>query len=158
MKNIKQKVVLSALVATIAGAAVFGTQTALAQDSENPHAMLVQKIAQKFGLQESEVQAVFDEEHAAMKVRMHARYEERLNQLVSEGKITEAQKQLIMQKHEELKANHETEFEALKDKTPEERRAFMEQKKQELDTWAQENGIDPEYLMFHIKIKGPRPI
>lgn len=53
---------------------------------------------------------------------MQVRFEERLNQAVSEGKIPQEQKEAIMAKKGEMKANR-GEF---KDLTPEERRKKME--------------------------------
>ena len=73
--------------------------------------------------------------------------QERLTQLVSEGKITEAQKQLIVTKMSELVAARAQEMDALKDKTMAERKALMDQKRTELEAWAKANGIDTQYLM-----------
>jgi hypothetical protein len=59
---------------------------------------IVQRLAQKFGLQETEVQAVFDEVHQERHQKMKQDMENRLNQAVQEGKITESQKQAILDK------------------------------------------------------------
>lgn len=157
--NIKNKVVLSALVLTLVAISLWGTGTAFAQNTVAPHSSLIQKIAQKFGLQEREVQAVFEEEHAVREAEMQTKLAERLSELVTEGKITEAQKQLLLTKHQELQAVRQSEFESMKDATLEERKAMMDQKRQELDAWAQENGIDPQYLHLQMGrvMKGRMP-
>lgn len=147
-----KKIVSSALVTTFGVLTLLGATSAFAQStpSENPTSTIVQKIADKFGLNKNEVQAVFDEERKAHQATMKLRMEERLNTLVTEGKITEAQKKLIVDKQEELKKNKER----FKDLTPEERKSQMEAKKAELDAWATENGIDSTYLLGGFMGKG----
>jgi hypothetical protein len=113
---------------------------------------LVQRIADKFGLDKDEVQAVFDEEQKVVVSQMEATYEERLSQLVKDGKITEEQKALIREKQAELRNGMEEEWEEMKDLSPEERRAQMQAKHDELKAWADENDIDPQYLMFGMKM------
>jgi hypothetical protein len=53
---------------------------------------------------------------------------------VSAGDLTEEQKQLILQKHEELQAQHEARIQA------------RQQERAELEQWAADNGIDAQYL------------
>src|SRR3989344_1310095 len=72
-----------------------------AQETGN-YPPIVQKIAEKFGLNESDVQAVFDEERDERHAEMQARWKERLDDLVNEGKITSKQKQALIDKHEEM--------------------------------------------------------
>lgn len=67
---------------------------------------LIQMLSSKFGLQESEVQSVFNQHRDEMQKNMQAKVEARLTQLVTDGKITEAQKQLILTKHVELQKRH----------------------------------------------------
>lgn len=143
---------------TIIGAGTLFTTFASAETSntQNPMTSLVQKISDKFGLNKDEVQAVFDEHHDEMRAEMETRHEEHLNQLVKEGKITEEQKILIQNKMKEIQAQRESEMKSFKDLTPEEMKAKFEQHRSEMESWAKENGINPEYLMgdFAIKIKG----
>ena len=63
-------------------------------------------------------------------------------------KITEEQKQLILQKREEMHDAREAKRESNASLTPEERKSQMEAKKTELEKWAKENGIDMQYLML----------
>ena len=128
----------------------FGTLTmhsfASAQEITDPQSALVEKIATKFGLNKDEVQKVFDEERTEMHAQMQLKQEERLSQLVKDGKITEAQKTLIINKQKEMQTQRKANKDSFKDLTPEERKTQMESKKAELDAWAKENGIDPTYL------------
>lgn len=146
MITIKKLLFLSAIVATVVGAYVVTTNGVMAQDSTSSHDTLIQKIATKFGLNADDVQEVFDEHRKDMQSQMIVKNEERLTKLVSDGKITEAQKQIILKKQTELQSQRGSNKNSLKDKTPEERKTLMEQHKTEMNAWAKENGIDPQYL------------
>lgn len=146
------KILLGATVcAVVIGGVLLGSTRAFAQEStsvSNPMASLVQKIADKFGLNKDDVQAVFDQSREEMQAARQAEYESKLSQLVSDGKLTEAQKQLILSKHAQMQANRETDRTTMKEMTATERKAAMEAKRTELETWASQNGIDLQYLMF----------
>lgn len=144
MINIKSKITLSLLVLILTGLGVFGITRVSAQDSSN-YPSIIQKLAQKFGLKEEDVQAVFNQDKEERHTQMQARFEEQLAQAVTDGKITETQKQLILEKHKELEANRQP-WIGMKDKTHEERRAARDAERQELESWAKQNGIDLDYL------------
>lgn len=87
-----------------------------------------------------------------------AQAEFRLEQLVTEGKITSAQKQLIQDRRAEMeleRQEHRAQMSELsfdeREELREERRAQMEEHRAEMKAWAEENGIDSELLMA-----GPR--
>ncbi len=144
-ERMNKKLLLPAVTLLVVGASIFGVHGVLAADTDNPESTLVQKIATKFNLNQDEVQKVFDEEHAVREAEMQTKNEDRLSQLVTDGKITEAQKTLILNKQKELKANR-PDKDSFKNLTPEERKSQMEAKKTELENWAKENGIDIKYL------------
>jgi hypothetical protein len=77
---------------------------------------------------------------------MLTNFEERLTQAVADGKITEEQKEKILDKHEEMQAK----MESLKDLEPEERKAQMQTLHEELKKWAEENNID--FPFFGMKL------
>lgn len=133
-------------VALLAGGGVYSVSAANTPGAQM--SSIVQKIAQKFGVPQAEVQAVFDAERQEHMQHMQAQAEQRLSDLVTAGKITQAQKELVLSKQKELEANRQASFEALKDKTQAERRAAMEAQRTELEAWAKANGIDAQYLMF----------
>lgn len=112
-----------------------------AQDSGN-YASIVQKIAEKFNLNEADVQAVFDEEREEHRADMQARWAERLDDLVNDGRITTQQKQAILDKHEEMH-NKMLEW---KDLSHEERRKNMQKLHEDFKTWAEGEGIDLPFL------------
>ncbi len=129
------------------GSGLFAT-TQVQAETTSGGSTIVQKIAEKFGLNQSDVQAVFDQDRAEHKAQIEQKFNAKLDQDVKDGKITEAQKQLIIAKRAELEANMKANFESMKDKTPEERKALMESEHQALKDWASQNNIDLKYMGF----------
>lgn len=158
-----KKTIATMAVVAVLGMGVLGSSSAFAQTTNDQNHMtsLVQSIATKFGLKEADVQAVFDAEKEKHHAQMLANVEKKLAQLVTDGKITEAQKQLILQKREEMQKAREAKKETKSSLTPEERKSQMEAKKTELEAWAKENGIAMQYLMLggrgHGGFKGMGP-
>lgn len=144
-----KKSLLTITAVTILGAGVLGSSSVFAQtttNTQNPMSSLVQKIATKFNLNQSDVQAVFDEVHAKRDAQRKAQVESQLTQWVTEGKITEAQKQLILQKRQELQAEREANRTTMQNLTTEQRQAQKEAQRAELEAWAEQNGIDMQYV------------
>jgi hypothetical protein len=115
---------------------------AYADDPQGRHATIIGKLVERFGLNQEEVEQVFDEVEEEHHAEMQAQHEERLNTLVEEGKITEEQKAAIIAKQEEMRQEREANMGSRKDLTPEERKAEMEEHRNEMQAWADENGID----------------
>ncbi len=111
------------------------------------HDTVVQRIAQKFGLQKSSVQSVFDDIRKERQAEMQKQLEERLTQAVKDGKLTDAQKNLILAKHKDMQANREKNREAWMKMTPEERRNERQKTRAEFEAWAKTNNIPPEWVM-----------
>lgn len=100
-----------------------------------------QRIAERFGLNQDEVQTVFDEERGQRREQMQGNREEKLSQAVSEGVISDDQKQALETKHEEMR---------------QEREANREAHRAEMDQWFQDNGIDHQAMMEYMGGPGPR--
>jgi hypothetical protein len=147
----KKTLFVATTALVLVGAAVATTGRVFAQSPGDNQSSIVQKLVQKFGLNESEVRAVFEEEHKERETRMAARMEERLSQLVTDGKITETQKQAIIAKTAEMKTQHEAKMEKFALMSDEERKAAMEAERTSLEAWAKENGIDLKNVPFHFK-------
>lgn len=124
----KSKLLLPALVITTAGLVTFGVVTAHARWFDSDPTSLAQSLAQKLGIGEDKVTTALDSIDSDRQAQWQTQWEQELSQLVSDGKITEAQKQAIIQKKKELLDAQ------LKART-------------ELAAWARENGIDLRYLM-----------
>lgn len=118
-----------------------------AADSD-PFAPLIQKIAETFKLDKAKVQSTFDQwhqqRHSQREAEMKQHRDTYLSGLVAQGKITEAQKQAIIAKQDELRKNFNPA--SMRGKTPDERRAAMQATQAELEAWARTQGIDPSYI------------
>ena len=80
-----------------------GVNQVLAQSTTSgPFSNLVQMIADKFNMNKNDVQQVFDQYRLGRRDTMEKNYEAYLDQLVKDGKITQAQKDLILAKHKEI--------------------------------------------------------
>lgn len=135
----------------------YGSTQALADDSGEGFPPLIQRLIERFNLDEEEVGEVlsdFREEHHVM---MQTRMDERLSQLVSEGTITTDQKQALLDKHVEMRAEHEELMANWDSLTEEERLATHDAHRDELQAWAEENGLDLSEVLgigkFHGGIK-----
>jgi len=152
----KKKFVLPAVMVMALGLALMGGVYVNAQSatSDSTHKTIVQRLVERFGLKESDVQSVFDQAQTDRQAEMQAKAEEQLTKLVTDGKITEAQKQLIVAKRAEMKAAQPTRPTQDSTLTPDQRKAEMETNNTELETWAKANGIDVKYLMMGGFVRG----
>lgn len=146
MIHIKRKIILVSIILTLAGIGAFGVASVYAQSPQGKYPSIVQKLVEKFGLKESDVQSVFDEAQQERQSQMQAKFEESLSQAVKDRKITEAQKQLILTKRQELKANSQANFTNMQNMTPDQRKGDMQAQNQALTDWAKQNSIDIKYL------------
>lgn len=144
-----KKTILLPVAALALMTLVYYGATQIKADEVKGQHPLVSFIAQRFGLNESDVLQAVEEFHDQEREDMEVRFEEKLDQAVAEGKITEEQKEKILLKHEEMRAEMENDFANLKEMTPEERKEEIMNRHEELKTWAEENDIDLSY--FHFK-------
>lgn len=124
-------------VAGLAGLA--GISIVSAQDNLDSYPTIIQNLAEKFGLNPSDVEQVFED----------TRIEQRnahLDQLVEDGKITEDQKNLIIEKMDEMHEKMEEIRNA--SMTSQERREAIKELRDEMEQWADDNGIDVPIMGF----------
>lgn len=143
--NKKNKLILTGVVTAAVMGVIPFSKTAFAQGGVQniKDSDLVSKIASKFNLNQSDVQAVFDEERTAMQAERQKTFEENLSADVTAGKITEAQKQLII----EHQAANQTKMEEIRQMTDDTaRKAAMDALREEDQKWASDNSIDMHYL------------
>ncbi len=138
----KNKLILGLAGLGILGATTFGAVSTFAQTNEGFQSSLIQKIAQRFNLNQADVQQVFDQNKTHRRNQRQQNLTDKLTQAVKEGKITEAQKQAIIAKFADLK-NNRADFKNL---TPDQRKQAMDQKKTDMHSWATQNGIDLDTL------------
>ncbi len=144
MQSLSKKVIIPMAAIAVIGAGAFGVaQVSAATDTANPQASLIQKLADTFHVDKSKVQAVFDENKTERQAAHQATYEAKLAQAVTDGKLTAAQKDLVLAEHNKLAA----EMKAAATDTNADRRAAMEKIRQESTDWAKANNVDAKWLM-----------
>ena len=129
-----------ATTAFVLGIVVIGgatyTNTTLAAEEGSRMSSLVSAIAEKFNLNASEVEivvnSVLESERSLRGEQGKIHQEERLNQVVEDGKITQAQVDLVTTKLSEMKD----------DLTEEEKK----EKQENFKTWLEENNISMEFF------------
>lgn len=146
----RKNIVIAGIATAVGVTGLTGFTVANAATERNGSAdhrtSLIQAVATKFNLKEADVQSVFNAQHEKMEAEREAEVKAKIAQLVSDGKITQAQADKIIAKRAELKAEHEAERAANPDMTREEMRAERSAHRTELEAWAKENGIDSDYL------------
>jgi hypothetical protein len=138
----------AAAVIGVTGLTSLGVASAATSSSTDGTSSLVDKIAKKFNLNASEVEAVFTQDRAEHQEARKQQVTDKLTQAVKDGKITEDQKQKILAKITEMQTARDANRAAMKDKTEAERKAAMDAKKTELESWAKENNIPTDYLRY----------
>lgn len=154
MRKSKQLLATAVILVTL-GTGVARVSTTFAADEVDGHfdgmSNLVTAIAERFNLNQDEVQAVFDEQRDQMEADRQAAREasqaERLAAAVTSGKLTQSQSDAILAKQNEMK-----DFMAsLEGKTQDEKREAMKTQMDALKTWADENDIPEQF----IRLGGP---
>jgi hypothetical protein len=126
-------------LAALIGLGVLGISSVKADD-ETTSSPIVEKLVSKFNLNEDEVVGVFNELRDEKRAEMQAAREERLSEAVSDGVITEEQKQALISKWQEMETKRE-------------------QERQEMQAWFEEQGIDMEALRQYEGFgRGPGPM
>ena len=148
--NIKRSLLAGAVVATMAagiGGAGLASAATPAPDKSVGGTSIVDKLATKFNLDKSDVQAVFDEDRAAHEAQMEADQRQRLADAVTAGKLTQAQADHITSVMNEVEALHGT------DPRDETDSVIMQVKTKvhDLHQWATDNNVDAEYVMGGIQ-------
>ncbi len=152
--TIGTKSLLALALAVVIGGTAIGASTVSADTTtqkQNFVSGFVTAISKKFGLSENEVKAVLDVEMQKHKTEMEAKFSAdfatRLANAVTNGKLTQAQADLIKAKQIEVKAKmdalHTTGVQPT-DAQKTEMKALMESVK----TWAKANSIPTEYVML----------
>jgi len=88
---------------------------------------VVDKLVERFNLNEDEVTGVFDELHQERMQKMQANMEAGFNEAVEDGVITAEQKQALLDKKTEMQEKHQ-------------------QLKEEMKIWMEDSGINFEAL------------
>lgn len=160
MNSIKKPLLVAGVVGTIgAGTLATGAVVNAQSGAERAGSMsgLVDKLASTFNLDKTKVQEVFEQQRSEMEQQREIKMNERLQVLVDEGKLSGAQKTAIMAKLKELKENRQENMNEFKNMTKEERKSAMDEKRTELESWADEQGVDLNELKGIFRTPGGMP-
>lgn len=133
----KQLLAIMAIVGIVGTGSLIGISQVQAAESLDDYPPIVQKIAETFNLDPDEVENVFDQDR-------EDRRDEHLDAMVEEGTLTQEQRDLLEAKQEEMREAREEI--RIKDLTQEERREAMQETHEQMEDWAEENGIDIPFL------------
>ena len=145
MNRMKRTIVLPVAALALMAMLAYGVGQVKADDQYKNHP-LVQFIAERFDLDEEEVLSAMEDFQEQQHEEMGVQFENRLTQAVLDGKITEDQREMILQKYEEMRVERESSWAALREMSLEERRDEIMARHEELRSWAEENGIDLSYF------------
>lgn len=142
-KMLSKKIIIPVLALTLTGATVFGIAKVNAQSTTQPYQGLVQAIAQKFNLNQSQVQSVVDQYReqlqASRQQQRQDKLKTKLNTLVQQGKITAAQEQSILAEFVKLQGEYNPAN--IQNLTRAQRQQEFQKRQQELQSWASSQGI-----------------
>lgn len=145
MKALTKSLIVASVVGTVGLGGLTTASIASAESgstSTDPMSSLVDKIASTFNIDKTKLQTLFDEERDAREAEREKQQAERLQTLVDDGTITAAQKSAIEAKIVEMKKERDADREAIENLSDEERKAKMDEKRTELESWAKEQGLD----------------
>ncbi len=112
------------------------------ENNGSGHAPILERIAEKFDLDIDEVKDFLEELKEERRAGAKERFEERLDGLVEDGKITDDQKGAILEKKEEIEAFREE----LEDMKVSQAREAIKEMKEELRDWAEENDLELKHF------------
>lgn len=144
---------LAAAVILAGGALTLPRAFAANSTTTDPLSSLVDKIATKFNLNKTDVQAVFDQNktdmQAARQAEMQAETKSRLSAAVTAGTLTQAQSDLITTELATIQTKL-TDINKITDVNA--RQAAMDQLQADVSKWAVDNKIDSKW----VRIQGER--
>ena len=148
---ISKKILIPVFAIVVGGGSLLGVSSLVhAQSGTTPFSGLAQSIAQKFNLNQTDVQSVIDsymqQQKQTMTQNMQKRLQNRLDQEVQQGKITSAQETAILKELSSLQSQFSPS--ALKSMTQQQRQQAFQTEKNDLNSWAQSQGISLSLIPF----------
>lgn len=151
----KQLITTGVLLGAVVLTGVQGIRVANAATENDTLPPIVQRVAEKFNLNQDEVKKFVTEDRAAhreeMQAERKAEFTAKLDQLVTDGKITAEQKDKIVAKHNELDAKRDPIHEN-RELSREEMQSQMQALRTEMTDFLKSIGVDENLFPQ----KGPR--
>ena len=126
-------------------ASVVNAQSTTRSTADSARSSIIDKLAAKFGVDKSEVQAVFDEEHAARDAERLTKLTDKLASYVGDGSITQEQSDKILAKFKEIQTARDAAKDNLDSLSKDERRAKMDEQRTAFKEWVKSSGIPEQY-------------
>lgn len=148
--HIKKTLAVAAVTVAVGAATFVGVGAASAASTTSntktdPMSSLVDALVSKFNLKKADVQAVFDAQKTTMDKQREADAAAEIKQLVTDGKLTQAQADAITVKRAALQKEHDANRSSMNATSDTERKAVIEAEKTALDAWLKEQGISTDY-------------
>lgn len=150
---ISKRILIPVFAVVVGGGSLLGVSTFVqAQTGKTPFNGLAQTIAQKFNLNQSDVQTVINtymqQQRQTMRQNMQKHLQNKLNAEVQQGNLTSSQAASITTELATLKSqiNPTT----LKSMTQQQRQQVFQTQQSDLKSWAQAQGINVSLIPFGI--------
>ena len=140
--------------AIVAGSMLAVTAASAHGGSEEKQAERASALAERFNLDESEVQSYFEDQRTERKAEREAKRAEHISGLVEAGTLTQTQADELIALKDETKASIEELKESGAEK--EEIKSAMEESRSAVEAWASEQGINLDDIRPEGKEKGGR--
>ncbi len=142
--------------AIIAGSmlAVTAASAHMGSFNEEDHQEHISELSERFNLDESEVQAYFDEKREEHEAEREEERAEHIASLVENGTLTQEQSDELKNLHDGFREEIDSLKESEADR--EEVRTLMDEKRAEIEAWAEAEGIDLEDIRPEMGRKGEK--
>jgi hypothetical protein len=151
----KKLLIPATVLSLVAVVSAVGVSTVRAQNYNNGTHPGAQALAEKFNLDQNEVENFFTQQRGFRHEDREERHEEHLNELVNSGQLTQEQRNALEARHDEMESEREEHRAAMSNLTIEERQAERTEHRAEMEVWAEENGIDLSILHPEGQSRGP---
>jgi len=119
----RKAIIIPALALALVGGAVTVGSVSAQGEGRPFHQQMIERFADRFGLNQSEVEGFMMEMHDERQANRQANHQKHLDELVADGTLTEEQRQSLEAKYQEMTQDREGHH-------------------QEMEDWAEEQGID----------------
>jgi hypothetical protein len=135
LSTINNKMLIPSAIIIVLLAFASNSSSSTSAQNTTSYTPIVQKIAQKFNLNENDVEEVFIQDRMDLWNKRKQQLSDKLGMAVNDGKISQQQKQMILNKKDELQAD---------------RFAELETRKEEMKLWMNEIGVNPDLLVSYL--------